>query len=127
MTAPDMRGPGTAAQANPAANLAPPPFALGWAALRTRPEENGEPVIDEHSGDPAAWQRLPEGLLAAGVVFFGAGALAAVATLLPLFLQSERLPTAVYLLAVILSPLGLGLCLLSLLAESRRRRRTVQR
>lgn len=71
----------------------------------------------------------PRSLLAAGdrlvglgVVVFAVGALAALATVVPLFLGATRLPTPVYLAAVICCPVGLGLALVGLLRTARARR-----
>lgn len=53
-----------------------------------------------------------------GGILFLVGVVAIVATVLPLFFGWSRLPTAVYLVAM-LAPVGLGLALLGLLRAAR--------
>lgn len=55
-----------------------------------------------------------------GVVLIGLGALATIATLLPLVLDIEALPVGVYLLCF-LAPVGLGVILFALWRRARSR------
>lgn len=72
----------------------------------------------------SAPSRLPgERLVAIGSAVFGVGVVAALATVLPLLLGAAPMPTLVYLLAVVLCPLGLGLALAGLVHNARARRR----
>lgn len=65
---------------------------------------------------------LPDRLVIAGSVLFGVGAVAVVATVLPLLLGTRPMPTAVYVVAAVCCPLGLAVALFSLLMTARRRR-----
>jgi hypothetical protein len=71
--------------------------------------------------DPRAGDRL----VGVGAVVFVVGLLATLVTLVPFFLNTEPMPTSVYLIAM-LTPVGLGLALAGILrsarAESRSRR-----
>ena len=75
----------------------------------------------------ASPRRPGERLVTVGAVLFGAGALATVATLVPLLVGASPLPTAAYLLAVVLTPLGFALALAGLVRGARARRRPRQR
>ena len=68
-----------------------------------------------------------ERLVAVGVSIFGVGLLAALATILPLFLGVTRLPTTIYLVAVVCCPLGLALALAGVWRSARARRRPRRR
>lgn len=63
-------------------------------------------------------RRPGEWLVAAGVVVFAVGLLATMVTVVPFFIGAERMPTAVYLLAMAM-PLGLGIALAGLVAQGR--------
>lgn len=67
--------------------------------------------------DPAPGDRMVTG----GAVLFGVGLAAALVTLVPLFVRSDPLPTAVYLTAG-LAPVGLALALVGMLRGARSRR-----
>lgn len=67
--------------------------------------------------------RSGEGLVRAGAVIFAIGLVATIVTVVPLFLDAEPMPAAIYGLAM-LAPLGFGLALLGILRAARARRRT---
>ncbi|MDP9394900.1 MAG: hypothetical protein M3Q27_11945 [Actinomycetota bacterium] len=75
------------------------------------------------TSDPRARGRRPgDRLVAAGVVVFAAGLVAALVTVAPLLLGTEPMPTAVYVLSM-LAPAGLGLALAGLVRQARATRR----
>lgn len=67
-------------------------------------------------------RRPGDRLIMAGGMLFALGALAVVAAVVPLLVDADRLPLAVYLLAL-LAPLGFAVMLAGLLASARSRRR----
>lgn len=77
------------------------------------------PALPHPATGPA--RRPGERLVAAGAALFALGTLAAVATVVPLFLGLPRLPTAAYLLAM-LAPVGFALALAGLVRAARSRR-----
>jgi hypothetical protein len=80
----------------------------------------GMPALPPDGGTDA---RPGDGLVRAGVIAFAVGLVAALVTVLPLFLGTRPLPTAVYLVAVICCPAGLALGLGGLWRSGRARRR----
>lgn len=67
-------------------------------------------------------RRLGDRLVAVGASIFAVGLLASLVTLVPLFLDSERLPTVVYLGSV-LAPVGLATAIAGVIVLSRSGRR----
>ena len=72
---------------------------------------------------PPPARRPGDRLVSVGAALFAVGALATVATVVPLLIGAAPLPTAAYLLAVVLTPLGFGLALAGLVRAARGRRR----
>jgi hypothetical protein len=67
-------------------------------------------------------RRLGDRLVLTGAILFTIGVLATLVTVVPLFLESSRLPTPFYLLAL-LAPLGVGIALWGVVLLARTPRR----
>jgi hypothetical protein len=67
-------------------------------------------------------RHLGDRLVTVGAWVFGVGLLATLVTVVPLFLDSDRMPTAVYLLAL-LAPVGIAIALSGVVVLARRRPR----
>jgi hypothetical protein len=72
--------------------------------------------------DPSPARRADR-LVAVGATVFLVGVLATLATLAPLLLGGDELPTAVYVVATLATAVGLALALLGMLQGNRARRR----
>ncbi|MEZ0093896.1 hypothetical protein [Streptacidiphilus sp. EB129] len=67
-----------------------------------------------------------DALVRVGAILFLIGAVATVATVIPLFLGTGRLPTAAYFASMVM-PLGFGVALAGLLRTARSQRRDQRR
>jgi len=72
--------------------------------------------------DPENAAQPGDALVRWGAVLFAAGAVATIATVLPMLVGAEPLPTAFYLASMVM-PVGLGLALLGTWRSARARRR----
>lgn len=73
--------------------------------------------------EPTPHTRTPgDRQVVVGAVLFGIGLVAAIVTLVPFLIDSDRFPVGVYALTV-LAPIGLGLALTGMVRGSRARRR----
>ena len=73
------------------------------------------------TADPAA---AGDGLVRIGAILFAVGAVATIATVLPLFLGLHRLPTPAYFVCMVM-PLGFAVALAGLFRSARAQRRQV--
>lgn len=81
------------------------------------PTTPGTPGSDADGGEAGPGDRL----VRIGAAIFGVGAVATLATVLPLFLGVHKLPLAAYLLSMLM-PLGFGVALAGLVRAARSQR-----